>query len=117
MLFLSPPDGQQLACDSVHTSAKSLSLNLKNHYNQTLDQLFTSTPAWPLHTSPLSPTQVDRVESYINLLNLENGSTPAGPLADPDPFIRANGTADIRASSNNKVVPFTSRNSASMDEK
>lgn len=106
---------QQSSCTSVSTSAKALSLNLKNHYSRTLDQLITSTPAWPLQTSPLSPTQVDCAESYLNLLNLENSTKPAAN--DPDPFIRANGTADNKESSCNEIVPFTSRNSANMDEK
>lgn len=115
---MSIPDGQQSSCSSVSTSAKSLSLNLKNHYSQTLDQLITSTPAWPLQTSPLSPTHVDCAESYLNLLNLENGTKPdASVNGDLDPFIRANGAADSKESSCNEIVPFTLRNSANMDEK
>ncbi|XP_042252203.1 carboxyl-terminal PDZ ligand of neuronal nitric oxide synthase protein [Thunnus thynnus] len=111
-------NGQQSPCSSVSTSAKALSLNLKNHYSQTLDQLITSTPAWPLQTAPLSPSQVDCAESYLNLLNLENSSKPAASVnGDLDPFIRANGIADNKESSCNEVVPFTSRNSANMDEK
>lgn len=109
--------GQQSACSSVSTSVKSLSLNLKNHYSQTLDQLITSTPAWPLQASPLSSTQVDCAESYLNLLNLENSTKPAASVDDLDPFIRANGTADNKENSCNEIVPFTPRNSASMDEK
>ncbi|XP_040914087.1 carboxyl-terminal PDZ ligand of neuronal nitric oxide synthase protein [Toxotes jaculatrix] len=108
-------NGQQ---SSVPTSAKSLSLNLKNHYRQSLDHLITSTPAWPLQTSPLSPTQVDCAESYLNLLNLENSTKPAASVnGDLDSFIRANGTADSKERSCNEIVPFTSRNSANMDEK
>ncbi|XP_040014214.1 carboxyl-terminal PDZ ligand of neuronal nitric oxide synthase protein isoform X2 [Xiphias gladius] len=108
-------NGQQ---SSVSTIAKSLSLNLKNHYSQTLEQLITSTPAWPLQTSPLSPTQVDCAESYLNLLNLENSTKPAASVnGDLDPFIRANGTADNKERSCNEIVPLTSRNSANMDEK
>ncbi|XP_031715886.1 uncharacterized protein LOC116390386 isoform X2 [Anarrhichthys ocellatus] len=113
--------GQQSPCSSVSSAAKALSLNLKNHYSQTLDQLITSTPAWPLQTSPLSSplsSQVDCAESYLNLLNLENGTEPAAPInGDLDPFIRANGTADTKGSLCNEIVPFTLRNSANMDEK
>lgn len=110
-------NGQQSASGSVSTSVKSLSLNLKNHYSQTLDQLITSTPAWPLQGSPLSPAQVDGAESYLNLLNLENSTKPAASVDDLDPFIRANNTADGKENSCSEIVPFTSRNSASMDEK
>ncbi|KAK9532369.1 hypothetical protein VZT92_009756 [Zoarces viviparus] len=110
--------GQQSACSSVSSAAKALSLNLKNHYSQTLDQLITSTPAWPLQASPLSSAQADCAESYLNLLNLENGTGPAAPVnGDLDPFIRANGTADTKGSSCNEIVPFTLRNSANTDEK
>ncbi|XP_041825608.1 capon-like protein isoform X2 [Melanotaenia boesemani] len=108
---------QQSACSSISTSAKSLSLNLKNHYNQTLDQLITSTPAWPLQTSPLSPTQVDSAESYLNLLNLENSTKPEASVTHLDPFIRANGNTNSKESFNNEIVPFMSRDSASTDEK
>ncbi|XP_034753130.1 carboxyl-terminal PDZ ligand of neuronal nitric oxide synthase protein [Etheostoma cragini] len=111
-------DGQQSPCSSVSTSAKVLTLNLKNHYSQTLDQIITSTPAWPLQTSPLSPTQVDSAESYLNLLNLENSTKPATLVnGDLDSFIRPKGTADINESSCNEIAPFTLRNSANMDEK
>ncbi|XP_075946188.1 carboxyl-terminal PDZ ligand of neuronal nitric oxide synthase protein [Anarhichas minor] len=113
--------GQQSPCSSVSSAAKALSLNLKNHYSQTLDQLITSTPAWPLQTSPLSSplsSQVDCAESYLNLLNLENGTEPAAPInGDLDPFVRANGTADTKGSLCNEIVPLTLRNSANMDEK
>ncbi|XP_041666121.1 carboxyl-terminal PDZ ligand of neuronal nitric oxide synthase protein isoform X2 [Cheilinus undulatus] len=109
---------QQSSGSPVSTSAKSLSLNLKNHYNQTLDQLVTSTPAWPLQTSPLSPSQVDSAESYLNLLNLENSSKPdASVNGDLDPFIRANMTAESKEGTGNEIIPFTLRNSANMDEK
>nr|XP_020483023.2 dystrophin-like protein 1 [Labrus bergylta] len=109
---------QQSSSSPVSTSAKSLSLNLKNHYSQTLDQLITSTPAWPLQTSPLSPSTVDSAESYLNLLNLENSTKPEASVnGDLDPFIRANVTADNKESSCNEIVPFTLRNSANMDEK
>ncbi|XP_029300596.1 carboxyl-terminal PDZ ligand of neuronal nitric oxide synthase protein isoform X2 [Cottoperca gobio] len=106
--------GPQSPCSAV-TSAKALTLNLKNH-SQTLDQLITSTPAWPPQTSPLSPTQVHCAESYLNLLNLENGTDPAPPVnGDPDPFIRA--TADDKESSCNDIVPSTLRNSGNMEDK
>ncbi|XP_036973611.1 carboxyl-terminal PDZ ligand of neuronal nitric oxide synthase protein isoform X1 [Acanthopagrus latus] len=102
---------------SVSPSAKSLSLNLKNQLNQTLDQLITSTPAWPVQTSPFSPSQVDCAESYLNLLNLENGTKPDASLnGDLDPFIRANGMVDNKENSCSEIVP-SQRNSASMDEK
>ncbi|XP_069556885.1 carboxyl-terminal PDZ ligand of neuronal nitric oxide synthase protein isoform X1 [Brachyistius frenatus] len=110
-------NGQQSACSLVSTAAKSLSLNLKNHYSQTLDQLITSTPAWPLQTSLLSPTEVDCAESYLNLLNLENSTKPGASVDHLDPFIRANGTADNKESSSTEIVPFTSRNSDNVDEK
>lgn len=108
----------QSSCSSVSTTAKALSLNLKNNYSQTLDQLITATPAWPLQTSPLSPTQVECAESYLNLLNLENSTKPGAAVnGDLDPFIRANGTADNKESSCNEMVPFTLKNSGNMDEK
>ncbi|CAB1446993.1 unnamed protein product [Pleuronectes platessa] len=100
---------------SVSTLANSLSLNLKNHYNQTSDQLITSTPAWQLQTSL---TQVDCAESYLNLLNLESCGTSAASInGSLDPFIRANGAAEDKERSCNEIVPFTSRNSDNMDEK
>ncbi|KAM4720393.1 carboxyl-terminal PDZ ligand of neuronal nitric oxide synthase protein isoform 1-T1 [Anableps anableps] len=102
----------QMAHSLISTSAKSLSLNLKNQYNQNLDQLITSTVAWPL-----SPNQVDCAESYLNLLNLENSSKPAVSFTEQDPFIRANGTVDNKERSNSEIVQFTSRNSANVDEK
>ncbi|XP_063744961.1 carboxyl-terminal PDZ ligand of neuronal nitric oxide synthase protein isoform X2 [Eleginops maclovinus] len=109
-------DGPQSPCGSI-TSAKALTLNLKKNYIQTLDQLITSTPAWPLQSSPLSPSAVDSAESYLNLLNLENSSEPAAPLnGDADSFIRANGSAETKESCS-EIVPFTLRNSANMDEK
>ncbi|XP_026154133.1 carboxyl-terminal PDZ ligand of neuronal nitric oxide synthase protein [Mastacembelus armatus] len=107
----------QSSCSSVCTSAKSLSLNLKNHYSQTLDQLITSASAWPLQTSALSPSQLACAESYLNLLNVENSSRPAASAnGDLDPFKRASGAVDNKPSSCNETVPFTLRNS-NMDEK
>ncbi|KAM9841896.1 carboxyl-terminal PDZ ligand of neuronal nitric oxide synthase protein [Aulostomus maculatus] len=112
-------NGQQSSGSLVSTSAKSLSLNLKNRYSQILDQLITSTPAWPFQTAALSPSQVDCAESYLNMVNLENSTKPASSLnGDLDPFIRGNGMVENQESSEgNEVVPFTSRNSANMDEK
>uniref|UniRef100_A0AAQ4RLP5 Carboxyl-terminal PDZ ligand of neuronal nitric oxide synthase protein n=1 Tax=Gasterosteus aculeatus aculeatus TaxID=481459 RepID=A0AAQ4RLP5_GASAC len=109
-----PPGSQQSLCSSASTAAKALSLNLKNHHGQTLDQLITSTPAWPRQTA----AQADCAESYLNLLNLENGTDPPAPVGrELEPFVRANGTADTKGGSCNEIVPFTLRNSASMDEK
>ncbi|XP_034566239.1 carboxyl-terminal PDZ ligand of neuronal nitric oxide synthase protein isoform X2 [Notolabrus celidotus] len=109
---------QQSSSSPVSTSAKSLSLNLKNLYSQNLDLLITSTPAWPLQMSPLSPSQVDSAESYLNLLNLENSTKPdASVNGDLDPFIRANVTAENKESSGSEIVPYTLRNSANLDEK
>ncbi|XP_014876220.1 carboxyl-terminal PDZ ligand of neuronal nitric oxide synthase protein [Poecilia latipinna] len=105
-------DAPQTAQSSQLSSAKSLSLNLKNQYNQNLEQLISSTAAWPL-----SPNQVDCAESFLNLLNLENSSKPAASFAERDPFIRATGTADNKESSNSEIVQFSSRNSANLDEK
>ncbi|KAK2819361.1 hypothetical protein Q5P01_024922 [Channa striata] len=105
------PTGQS-TCSPVSTSA--LALNLKNHYSQTLNQLINSTPAWPLQTSPLSPTQVDCAESYFNLLNLENSSKPAASVNGDS---RDNGTADNKQRSCTEIVPLTLRNSTNMDEK
>lgn len=107
---MSFPDGQE----SISTSAKSLSLSLKNRYSQILDQPITSTPAWPLQAAAPSPSQVGCAESYLNLLNLENGAKPS----QQDPFIRTNMAAEkgIEGACN-EVVPFASRNSAIMDEK
>lgn len=116
--FLFFSDGQQSSGGLVSASAKSLSLNLKNHYSQTLDHLITSTPSRLFETSPLSPTQVGCAESYLNLLNMESGvKPPASANNDLDPFIRANGAVEDKEMSGNEIVPFTSRNSASMDEK
>ncbi|XP_033978549.1 carboxyl-terminal PDZ ligand of neuronal nitric oxide synthase protein [Trematomus bernacchii] len=110
-------DGPQSLCGAV-TSAKALTLNLRKNYIQTLDQLITSTPAWPLQASPLSPSTVDSAESYLNLLNLENSSEPAVLVnGDADLFIRANGSAENKEGSCNEIVPFTLRNSANIDEK
>ncbi|XP_054614202.1 carboxyl-terminal PDZ ligand of neuronal nitric oxide synthase protein isoform X2 [Dunckerocampus dactyliophorus] len=97
----------------VSTSTGSLSLNLKNRCSQTLEQLITSTPAWP----PTHRTDTDAfagAESF--LLNLEN---TRNDVELSDPFIRTNGSADDREGGNesNEVVPFTSMSSANMEEK
>ncbi|XP_013862058.1 carboxyl-terminal PDZ ligand of neuronal nitric oxide synthase protein isoform X3 [Austrofundulus limnaeus] len=109
----SPANGQN---GSQSTPANSLSLNLKKHYSPTLERHPTSTPAWPLQTSVLSPAPVVCAESYLNLLNLENSTKPAA-LTDLDPFIRTNGTAEGKETSNGDIVQFSSRNSASIEEK
>ncbi|XP_068429455.1 carboxyl-terminal PDZ ligand of neuronal nitric oxide synthase protein isoform X2 [Clinocottus analis] len=113
--------GQPQANGHGGSVTKALSLSLKNHYSQTLDQLITSTPTWPLQpSSPFSPPGggVDYAESYLNLLNLENGGEPAPPVnGELDPFIRANGAAGAKESSSNEIVPFTSRNSANVEDK
>lgn len=103
----STPGGVQSSSRS--TSAKSLSLNLKKHYDQSLEQLPASTPAWPLRASACA-------ESYLNLLNLENRTKPAA-LTDLDPFIRTNGTADAKQSSDGDIVQLPPRNSTSLDER
>lgn len=108
------PGGPESSCNTT----KSLSLNLKNHYNQTLEQLITSTPALQLQSSTLSPTQAECAESYLNLLNLENSSKPEASVnGDPDPVIRANGMVDNKEGLCNEIIPFTLRNSANMDDK
>ncbi|XP_024113481.1 carboxyl-terminal PDZ ligand of neuronal nitric oxide synthase protein [Oryzias melastigma] len=95
--------GPQSEGSSGSSSSRSLSLNLKNHYSHTLEQL---TAAWPLQTSTLTSVQVGSAESYINLLNLENGSSVAASLSDPEPLIRTNSCADQK-----------DRNSAVLDDK
>ncbi|CAN9504424.1 unnamed protein product [Ophioblennius macclurei] len=109
--------GPQSPCSSVSSSVKALSLNLKNHYSQTLDHLITSTPAWPLQTSSVSASQVDCAESYLNLLNLENSGKPSALAGELDPFIRANGGTEAAEGSCSQIVPFSSRDSANMEEK
>lgn len=99
-------------------AARSLTLNLTSHYSRTLEQLITSTPSWPLQTSALSPGQGDCAESYLNLLNLENGTKPEALVnGELDPFITANGKVDDKEGSCRDIIPLTLRNSASMDEK
>ncbi|KAM4634705.1 carboxyl-terminal PDZ ligand of neuronal nitric oxide synthase protein [Polymixia lowei] len=114
-------NGQESLWNSVSTSTRSLSLNLKNHYSQILGQPFTSTPAWPLQNTPLSPSPVDCAESYLNLLNLENGTkAPASINSEVDPFIRTNRKTDDKGGSEgtcNEIVPFISTNSANIEEK
>lgn len=102
-LFLSPD-----------APAKRLSLSLNSHYSQTLEQLITSTPAWPPHTSPLSPTHGNCAESYVNLLNMGSNHGEGSANTDGGPFIAANRAAD-KESSCNGIIPF--RNSGSTEEK
>lgn len=90
-------------------AVKPLCLNLKNHFDDSLDQLI-STATWPV-----SPSQVDSAESYLNLLNLRDSNKPQAVLSG-DPFIKANGTAESNESSG-EIVPYTSRNSSGADEK
>lgn len=80
-------------------AVKPLSLNLKNHLGDTLDQLI-ATATWPV-----SPSQVDNAESYLNLLNLRDSSNPQ--VLSGDPFIKTNGTAE----SSGEIVPYSSRSS------
>lgn len=110
-------DGQESPWSSVTTSTRSLSLNLKNHYNS--DQPITSTPAGMFRNTPL---QMDGAESYLNLFNLENGTKPTGVQnGGGDALIRpANGRAGSKGSSevtSNEVVRFESRNSGALDER
>ncbi|TNM92250.1 hypothetical protein fugu_019262 [Takifugu bimaculatus] len=96
------------------TSAKPLSLSLNNHYSQTLEQLLTSTPAWPPHASPRSPTQGNCAESYLNLLNLGSNHGEGSANGGAGPFIAANRAADEESSCNG-IVPL--RNSGSTEGK
>ncbi|XP_067106434.1 carboxyl-terminal PDZ ligand of neuronal nitric oxide synthase protein isoform X2 [Osmerus mordax] len=110
-------NGQESTWSSVTTSTRSLSLNLKNHYNS--DQPITSTPAAMFRNTPL---QMDGAESYLNLLNLENGTKPtAVQNGGGDALIGpANGRAGSKGSSevtSNEVVRFESRNSGALDER
>lgn len=110
---MSAADALQSPGGSASTAAKALTLNLKSDCSQTLEQLITSTPAWPLPTSPLSPGQVDCAESYLNLLNLENSGKPEASVnGGLDAFIRPDGSSDSK-----EIVPFTLRNSVNMDDK
>lgn len=96
-------------------SAQLLSLSLENHYSQALEQLITSTPAWPPHTDPPSPTQGNCAESYLNLLNLDSNKAEGSVNGDAGPVIAAHGAADNKERLCNGIVPF--RNIGSMDEK
>lgn len=96
------------------TSAKPLSLSLNNHYSQNLEQLLTSTPAWPPHASPRSPTQGNCAESYLNLLNLGSNHGEGSANGGAGPFIAANRAADEESSCNG-IVPL--RNSGSTEGK
>ncbi|XP_045548896.1 carboxyl-terminal PDZ ligand of neuronal nitric oxide synthase protein isoform X2 [Salmo salar] len=108
-------------------TTRSLSLNLKNHYSlSSMDQPITSTPAGPLQNPPLTASQVDGAESYLNLLNLENGTKPLGSQnggeAETDTLIRrtSNGKPGRRDSSevsSNEILPFETRNLTALDER
>ncbi|XP_034048875.1 carboxyl-terminal PDZ ligand of neuronal nitric oxide synthase protein [Thalassophryne amazonica] len=106
---------------SVSASANSLSLSLKDHYSRNPEQLITSTPTRLLQNTALSPSQVHSAELYFNLLNLENNTKPAASLLTHlDPFIRATGSPGHTENSEvtcSGLLPFTSRNSANMDDK
>lgn len=104
MVFF-PPDAP-----GSSPSAQLLSLSLENHYSQALEQLITSTPAWPPHTHALSPTQGNCPESYLNRLNLDSSKAEGSVNGDAGP-----GAAENKESLCNGIVPF--RNSASMEEK
>ncbi|XP_042158493.1 carboxyl-terminal PDZ ligand of neuronal nitric oxide synthase protein isoform X2 [Oncorhynchus tshawytscha] len=108
-------------------TTRSLSLNLKNHYSlSSMDQPITSTPAGPLQTPPLTASQVDGAESYLNLLNLENGTKPLGSQnggeTETDTLIRRTsngkpGRKDSSEVSSNEIVRFETRNLTALDER
>lgn len=108
-IFFSPDAPESSA------SAQLLSLSLENHYSQALEQLITSTPAWPPHADPLSPTQDNCAESYLNLLNLDSNNAEGSVNGNTGPVIAASGTADNKESLCNGIIPC--RNSGSVDEK
>ncbi|XP_035248080.1 carboxyl-terminal PDZ ligand of neuronal nitric oxide synthase protein isoform X1 [Anguilla anguilla] len=84
-------DGQDPTWSSVLT--QSLSLNLKNHYSQGKDPPATSTPAGVPKDTPVPAAQVDCAESYLSLLNLENGSRQDGTMEGSSLTSAANGKA------------------------
>ncbi|XP_038827264.1 carboxyl-terminal PDZ ligand of neuronal nitric oxide synthase protein [Salvelinus namaycush] len=108
-------------------TTRSLSLNLKNHYSlSSMDQPITSTPAGPLQKKKVTASQVDGAESYLNLLNVENGTKPLGSQnggeAETDTLIRrtSNGKPGRRDSSevsSNEIVRFETRNLTALDER
>ncbi|KAK6316288.1 carboxyl-terminal PDZ ligand of neuronal nitric oxide synthase protein [Coregonus clupeaformis] len=108
-------------------TTRSLSLNLKNHYSlSSMDQPITSTPAGPLQNTPLTAAQMDCAESYLNLLNLENGTKPLGSQnggeAETDTLIRRTakgkpGRRDSSEVSSNEIVWFETRNLTALDER
>lgn len=111
VFFLSSPDALESS-----TSARPLSLSLKNHYSQTLEQLITSTPAWPPRTPSLPPpAQGSCAESYLNLLNLDGDKAEGSVNGGAGDFIAANAATDNKESPRNGVIPF--RNSGSGDER
>lgn len=84
-------------------------LSLENHYSQeALEQLATSTPAWPPRPDPRSPTRGNCAESYLNLLNLD-------ALKAEGPANAARGAAGNKESLCNGMVSF--RNAGSTEEK
>ncbi|CAF97115.1 unnamed protein product [Tetraodon nigroviridis] len=97
------------------TSAQLLSLSLENHYSQALEQLITSTPAWPPCSGPLSPTQGSCAESYLNPLNVDGNKAEGSAKGDVGPVIAAHGAAGNKESLCTGMVPF--RNASSVDEK
>ncbi|KAJ0057149.1 hypothetical protein NL108_002081, partial [Boleophthalmus pectinirostris] len=103
------PPGHKSTEHDGPASIKPLSLNLKDHYSNSLDPLISSISSWSV-----SPGPMDSAESYLNLLNLHNSNKPEAALTR-DPFIKANSAADNKETSN-EIVPYTSRNSTSMDE-
>ncbi|XP_053722901.1 carboxyl-terminal PDZ ligand of neuronal nitric oxide synthase protein [Synchiropus splendidus] len=103
-------DDTPQSTSSLVTTINALHLNLKKQYQA---EIITSTPAWPLQSRIISPSQVDSAESYLNLLNLENNTKTIN--GDLDPFIRANGMADPKEAG--QVALFTPRNSINLDDK
>ncbi|XP_019909305.1 carboxyl-terminal PDZ ligand of neuronal nitric oxide synthase protein isoform X2 [Esox lucius] len=102
-------------------TTRSLSLNLKNHYSSSMDQPITSTPAGPLQNTPLSATQVDCAQSYLNLMNLQSRTKPQCPQNGGEKETdRANGKPGRRDSlevPSSDIVRFETRNSTNLDER
>ncbi|XP_072530261.1 carboxyl-terminal PDZ ligand of neuronal nitric oxide synthase protein [Salminus brasiliensis] len=63
-------------------SARSLSLNLKNHYTPSSGQPKTSTPAGQTENCPPITHTLDCAESYLNLLKMGGPATVNGKPAD-----------------------------------
>ncbi|XP_041706386.1 carboxyl-terminal PDZ ligand of neuronal nitric oxide synthase protein-like [Coregonus clupeaformis] len=116
--------GEEHNDQELSWTTRSLSLNLKNHYSFNTDQPITSTPAGPFQNTTLSVAQVDCAESYLNFLNLENGTKPPGSRnggeTETDTLIRrtANGKPGRRESSEvSSNVRLESKNSTNLDER